>query len=129
MAVWIHNGVFWVVTLGSVVVGYQHFGGLCCLHSQGEMEAAWSSKVSVYYHNTMLRHNTQDLDLKQHISDTAVNLLIQVEFFWVVTPCNFVVGYQHFRGSCCLHLQVVTLYSDVVGYQRFQELAASTFRL
>jgi hypothetical protein len=28
---------------------------------------------------------------------------IQVEFFWVVTPCN-VVEYQCFRGPCCLHL-------------------------
>jgi hypothetical protein len=27
--------VFWVVTLCSVVVGYQRFGGPCCLHLQG----------------------------------------------------------------------------------------------
>jgi len=33
----------------------------------------------------------------------AVN--IEVEVFWVVTPCNVVVGYQRFRGPCCLHLQ------------------------
>jgi len=26
-----------------------------------------------------------------------------VEVFWVVMPCN-VVGYQCFRGPCCLHL-------------------------
>jgi hypothetical protein len=30
---------------------------------------------------------------------------IQVEVFWVVTPCSVVVGYQHFGGPCCLHLQ------------------------
>jgi hypothetical protein len=29
---------------------------------------------------------------------------IGVEVFWVVTPCSVVVGYQHFRGSCCLQL-------------------------
>jgi len=23
--------------------------------------------------------------------------------FWVLTPCSVVVGYQHFRGPCCLH--------------------------
>jgi len=25
--------------------------------------------------------------------------------FWVITPCSDVIGYQHFRGSSCLHLQ------------------------
>jgi hypothetical protein len=30
---------------------------------------------------------------------------IQVQFFWVVTPCSVVVGYQRFGGPCCLHLQ------------------------
>jgi hypothetical protein len=29
---------------------------------------------------------------------------IQVEVFWVVMSCGVVVGYQHFRGPCCLHL-------------------------
>jgi len=28
--------VFWVVTPGSVMVGYWRFGGSCCLHFQGE---------------------------------------------------------------------------------------------
>jgi hypothetical protein len=27
----------------------------------------------------------------------------QIEVFWVVTPCSVVVGYQRFRGPCCLH--------------------------
>jgi len=31
--------------------------------------------------------------------------MIQVEVFWVVMPCSIAVGYQHFRGPCCLHLQ------------------------
>jgi len=30
---------------------------------------------------------------------------IQAEFFWVMTPCGTVIGYQSFRGLCCLHLQ------------------------
>jgi len=33
---------------------------------------------------------------------TAVK--IQVEVFWVVTPCSVVVGYRRFRGPCCVHL-------------------------
>jgi len=34
---------------------------------------------------------------------TAVN--IQVMVFWIVISCCVVVGYQHFEGPCCLHLQ------------------------
>jgi hypothetical protein len=30
---------------------------------------------------------------------------IQVEVFWVMMLRGVMVGYQHFRGSCCLHLQ------------------------
>jgi hypothetical protein len=30
---------------------------------------------------------------------------IQVDVFWVVTPCSVAVGYQRFRGPSCLHLQ------------------------
>jgi hypothetical protein len=29
---------------------------------------------------------------------------LQVEFFWVVTPCSVVVGCHSFRGLCYLHL-------------------------
>jgi len=34
---------------------------------------------------------------------TAVT--IQVKVFWVVTHCRVALGYQHFRGPCCLHPQ------------------------
>jgi len=37
-----------------------------------------------------------------------------------VMPCSVVIGYQRFRGPCCLHLWVVTPCSVVVGYQRFR---------
>jgi len=30
---------------------------------------------------------------------------IQVAVFCVMTPCSDVVGYQNFRGPCCLHLK------------------------
>jgi len=32
---------------------------------------------------------------------TAV--MFQVQVFWIVTPYIVVVGYQRFRGPCCLH--------------------------
>jgi hypothetical protein len=38
------------------------------------------------------------------ISDVSIVMKIQVEVFWVVTPCSAVVGYQRFRSPCCIHL-------------------------
>jgi hypothetical protein len=35
--------VFWVLILCRDVVGYQHFGGPCCLHLQGEVNGALES--------------------------------------------------------------------------------------
>jgi len=37
MSVKIQVGVFWVWSRCSVVVGYQSFGGPCCLHLQDEV--------------------------------------------------------------------------------------------
>jgi len=31
--------------------------------------------------------------------------VLQVEVFWVMTPCNAVVRYQLSRGPCYLHIQ------------------------
>jgi len=30
---------------------------------------------------------------------------IHVKVFWVVMSCSIVVGYKHFKGPCCHHLQ------------------------
>jgi len=32
------------------------------------------------------------------------------QFFWVVTPCNIVTGYQHYGGPCCLHNYCIVLF-------------------
>jgi hypothetical protein len=32
-------------------------------------------------------------------------VMYQMVVFWVVTPYSVVVGYQRFRGPCCLYLQ------------------------
>jgi len=47
--------VFWVVIPYNVVVGYQHFGGTCCLYLQGNI--TWC-------------HNPQDLNL--HFTESTL---------------------------------------------------------
>jgi len=44
--------------LCSIVVGYQYFGGPCCLHLYSEM--------LVSYHNTTRSHIPEELDLNLH---------------------------------------------------------------
>jgi hypothetical protein len=46
---------------------------------------------------------------------TAVKMLIVV--FWVMTLCDLVGGYQHFRGKYCLHLQ-----DEVTEGDHYQEI-------
>jgi hypothetical protein len=70
-------------------------------------------------------HYLKDLDIDQKMSsDAFMAVMLQVEVFWVVTPCSVVVGCQRFGGLCCFHLQVEVFWFVkpcivVVGYQRF----------
>jgi len=50
----------------SVVVGYQPFRGLCCLHFRVKMEAAQTSETLVSNHNTISCDNPEDDDLNLH---------------------------------------------------------------
>jgi hypothetical protein len=88
--------IFWVVTLCSDVVGYQCFGGPCCLHLQ-----------VVTLCNDVLGYQRFGEPCCIHLQ--------------VVTPFSVVVGYQRFGGLYCIHLQVVTPFNVAVGYQSFGE--------
>jgi hypothetical protein len=45
---------------------------------------------------------------------------LQVAVFWVMIPCNDLVGYHRFGGPCCLHLQ-----GEVVGQAGSKTLSFS----
>jgi hypothetical protein len=73
-----------------------------------------------------------EIDLLYASFEAFTGVMFHVEVFWIVTPCSVVVGYQGFRGPCCvrLHLDSLTHYSQgllgceaiycCVGYQRFR---------
>jgi len=47
--------------------------------------------------------------------------VLKLEFFWVLTSCSFVVGFQRFGGLCYIHLHYeVTPCSVAEEYQRFE---------
>jgi hypothetical protein len=47
--------------------------------------------------------------------DVFTEVNIQVELFWIVTPCNVVVGYQHFRDQFCLVKMEAACASDTLS--------------
>jgi hypothetical protein len=57
MAVKVHVEIFIVVTPCSIVVGYQRFRSLCCLHLQGEDGGSMDC-------NTTRRHRAKEFDLE-----------------------------------------------------------------
>jgi hypothetical protein len=58
----------------------------------------------------LIRHATKSRKCKREFLSllyiiTKFNKILRIAVFWDVTPCNFVDGYQRFRGSFCLYLQ------------------------
>jgi flagellar motor switch protein FliM len=77
------------VTLCSDVAGYQHFGGPCCFHLQGEvkMEATISSETLESYHATTRRHKWIFMAVK--ISNLSSTFEVWIPF--IVTEKSYSV--------------------------------------
>jgi hypothetical protein len=89
MVVMLHVEVFWVMTLCSVVVGYQCFRGPCCPHLQGQVKAAWTSEMMVSYHNITWGHNPKDLEMKYQL--LLQPLPFSIILFFSVLSSAFIV--------------------------------------
>jgi len=60
----------------------------------------WSRLVIVKFTYTSIE--VSDLFLMQF--ELFMVVKIHAVILWIVTPCNDVIGYQHFGGPCFLHL-------------------------
>jgi len=49
-------------------------------------------------------------------------LKIQVWFFWLLMLCSVVVGYQCFRGPCCLQCEMMVSYHNTTWHCSPEEL-------
>jgi hypothetical protein len=56
--------VLWVVAPHCLVEVYWHFRGACCLHHQGDVEAASTSEMSVNFYQTTWCNNPEDSHLQ-----------------------------------------------------------------
>jgi len=50
---------------------------------------------------------------------------VQVEVFWVVTPCSVVVGHRRFGGPCCLRNVGILLQHYTASQPRGPRLVSS----
>jgi hypothetical protein len=74
------------------MIGYQHFGGLCCL----KMEAALLSKMLVSYHITTQYCNPEDQNMILHCCE---NLEYCIRCFFIAYSCKYI-------AECCCYLSI-----------------------
>jgi len=81
------------------MVGYQRFGGPCCLHLQGEKKTQVQVEVLwvVMPYSVVVRYQRFAGPCCLHLQGDK-KTQIQVEALWVVMPCSVVVRYQRFGG-------------------------------
>jgi len=55
--------------------------------------------------------NEKKQDLRFFTAMKIQVVVVVVVVVWVMTPCSFVIGYQRFRGPCCIHFHFTSLHS------------------
>jgi hypothetical protein len=53
---------------------------------------------------------------------TAVK--IQVEVFWVMSPCSVMIGYQLLRGPCCLHVHQTKMFQILITFTLYLQFVS-----
>jgi len=82
MAVMFQVEILRFITPCSVSVGYQRFGGPCCLHLRGEV----TSEMLVSYHNIKRRRNPEELDLNLYRRENFVSHVPHSRYTGCVYP-------------------------------------------
>jgi hypothetical protein len=98
----IHVKVFWVVKPCSGGVGYQCFGGPCCIHLQGEVKTG--SKVPNC--NTTWHHNPEDSDLNLYCCKNLKSHIRNENHIILMLSETWHVNYQKNRYFTYLNLEM-----------------------
>jgi hypothetical protein len=109
---------FWVKAPCNLVEVYHRFRGPCCLHHQGDeqaargllialmMEAAGTSETLVNFYRTTRRYNPEDSHLRTHRRENLKSYYIQV--INGSLKIIFIILYEH---------QTIRLYLFLLYYQ------------
>jgi hypothetical protein len=76
-----------------VVVPYVRFEAYYGSEEAGPLKLYGNREISKFL---LFRHFPRTVNPEIHI------VVFQVEVYWVMRPCSFVVGYRRFGNPCCL---------------------------
>jgi hypothetical protein len=111
--------VFWVMTPSTVVVGYQCFGGSCCLHVNFTLktEATQPSETLVTYNIATLCHKPEDHGFNLHRRGNLKSRNVYLDFLNAVARLHdFNIGRrplanrQNFMSLHVILLQTISLF-------------------
>jgi hypothetical protein len=73
-------------------------------------EDAYGTVTDTHPNSSVLKQR-----LRLEVLQVVMSAIIKIAVFWDMTPCSLVGRYEHFGGTCCLHL-----YPDGEGGDLFE---------